>query len=307
MKKINLTSSYDPTSAFLDMMGGNTPEKGVVELNISNLHPFSSTRYPIQPFRMYSQHKLEELASSIKVSGILSPIIVRPLPDNSGYQILAGHNRTAAAKLAGLESVPCIVNDVDDDTAIIIMTATNLQQRDKLLYSEKAFAYKMQLDALKHQGKRNDLSTSRTLCTKSDSGEIVAEQNNESKRNIQYFIRLTYLIQPLLDKVDEERIPFRAGVNLSYLKENEQQCLVSFCDAYELHINLKQSEQLKKLSENELITEQVLDSVFNHRTPLQKKTLRLPMNDIHSYFHDMDDDEIVKQILEIVKQHYSVK
>lgn len=304
--KIDLKSKAPtPAAAFMDMMGGK-PESGILQLSINNLRPFSSAKYPVQPFRQYSQQKLAELADSISANGLLSPIIVRPMPAEGTYQILAGHNRTAAAKLAGLTTIPCIVREVDDDIAIMILTDTNLNQRDNLLYSEKAFAYKMQVDALKSQGKRTDLlNTSGTMCQKSNARDLVASQNGESSRNIQNYIRLTFLLKPLLDLVDSENIPFRAGVNISYLTEDQQQVLYDYCAANETRINLRYSEQIKALADRDDFSEQTLDELFQAKERRPPRSIRLPMKSIRQYFDGMDDQEITRKVIEIIRHHYA--
>ena len=194
-----------------DMFGDNNT--GIRELAIADLKP-----YPNQPFRPYSENKLAELTEDIKMNGIISPVIVRKMkPDETSvyeyYQILAGHNRVRAGELAGLEKVPCIVKtDISDEQAQLIMVNTNLNQRDELLPSEKAFAYKMQMDAMKQQGTRNDFVHN---VHKVDNLQEMGVANNESRRNISYYIRLTYLTSDLLQMVDEKILPFRAGVALS--------------------------------------------------------------------------------------------
>ncbi len=200
----------------------------VTDLFIEHLVPFSE-----HPFKMYSQEKLEEMAESIKQYGVIFPIIVRKMGDSGKYEILAGHNRTAASRLAGLVEVPARVIEVDNDEARIIVAESNLKQREKLLPSEKAFAYKMQLEAIKNREKsgcKNEQTTSfnedyEDLCpedTRQNSGEEVAEKVNESRKNIYRYIRLTFLNKDILDLVDDETIPFKAGVEISYLREREQ-------------------------------------------------------------------------------------
>lgn len=308
--KIDLTKKAPtPASAFMDMMGQKAGGD-IVKLAISSLRP-----YPDQPFKVYTSEKLELLAEDIREHGILSPVIVRPLPENGVYQILAGHNRTQAAGLAGLDTVPCIIHDVDDDAAKLILVNSNLQQRDRLLPSEKAFAYKLQLEAIKHQGKQSPLTSgtmcpksedeaSGTMCQKLTARETVAEQNGESSRNIQNYIRLTYLIPPLLKQVDEDTLPFRAGVNLSYLSEESQQVLFDYCEYNDFKVSLKHSEQLKTIGQERELDEPTLDAVFQAKANTPKKNIRLPMKDIRHYFPSQDEDEIIKKVLEIIRLHY---
>lgn len=234
------------------------------DVYIGDLIPF-----PDHPFRMYPQDKLEELAESIKEYGILSRVVVRKVNENGQYVILSGHNRTAAARLAGLSEVPVTVVDVDDDTARIMVTDANLKQREKLYPSEKARAYKMQLDAIKRQGKRTDLlddedfDTSAPLERKLESSDIIGAQNNESRAQIRRYIRLLSLSQQLLDMVDGESIPFRAGVDVSYLAETEQRAVHHILSsAVGARLTLDASRQLKEQSKAGLLTPEVIQSIL---------------------------------------------
>ena len=262
----NRPAPASPAEAF-NMMFSVTAKQGEIqELPIDRLIPFEG-----QPFRSYSLDKLKELAEDIKDNGILSPVIVRPYVGR--YQILAGHNRTNAAKLAGLAAVPCIVKDVDDNTAKLIVVNTNLNQREELLPSEKAFAYKMQMDAMKQQGKRTDLTsspmdttctdnTSSPMDTKLDTAQSIALTNKDSRANIFRYIRLTYLIQPLIDMTDEKALPFRVAVNLSYLSESEQAMVHQYISAHKKTVTLDQSKMLKMLFKDSNINYSTVAEVF---------------------------------------------
>ena len=187
------------------------------EMPLSDLHPFEG-----HPFKVLDDELMEQTVESIRQIGVVSPLIVRPDPEG-GFEILSGHRRLHAAQLAGLETVPVIVKEMDDDAAIIFMVDSNLQ-RENILPSERAFSYKMKLEAMKHQGERGDL-TSGQVGQKSVgtvSRDIVAEQAGDSSRNVQRFIRLTNLIPEILDMVDEKKIAFNPAVELSYLKTSEQ-------------------------------------------------------------------------------------
>ena len=187
------------------------------EMPLSDLHPFEG-----HPFKVLDDELMEQTVESIRQIGVVSPLIVRPDPEG-GFEILSGHRRLHAAQLAGLETVPVIVKEMDDDAAIIFMVDSNLQ-RENILPSERAFSYKMKLEAMKHQGERGDL-TSGQVGQKSVgtvSRDIVAEQAGDSSRNVQRFIRLTNLIPEILDMVDEKKIAFNPAVELSYLKPSEQ-------------------------------------------------------------------------------------
>ena len=246
------TKTMAPNDAFSMMLGMTGQGEQITLIAVDQL-----TEYPNQPFKPYTEIKLKELADDIAENGILSPIRVRP--HNGAYQILAGHNRRNAAILAGLDKVPCIVKDSDDDSAALIVVNTNLNQREELLPSEKAFAYKMQMEALNQQGKRTDL-TSGTMCRKLNSAEKIKASAGESERNIRNYIRLTHLSSPLLKMVDEKFIPFRSGVNLSYLQNDEQCKLQDFMEENDIQcVSLKQSEALKALP---ALTDDTLKEIF---------------------------------------------
>ena len=206
---------------------------------------------------------MEQTVESIKQIGVVSPLIVRPDPEG-GYEILSGHRRLHAAQLAGLETVPVIVKEMDDDAAIIFMVDSNLQ-RENILPSERAFSYKMKLEAMKHQGERGDL-TSGQVGQKSVgtvSRDIVAEQAGDSSRNVQRFIRLTNLIPEILDMVDEKKIAFNPAVELSYLKPSEQKEFLEAMDYAQSSPSLSQAQRLKKLSQEGSCTLDAMCEVMN--------------------------------------------
>ena len=191
----------------------------IMEIPLSQISDF-----PNHPFKVKMDESMSDLVESVKSYGVLSPVIVRP-KDNGEYEMIAGHRRKRASELAGKDNIKCIVQDVTDDEAIILMVDSNLQ-REQLLPSERAFAYKMKLDAMKRQGKRTDL-TSVPVAQKSTSRAKVGEIVGESQDQVRRYIRLTYLSQPLLDMVDEGKIAMRPAVELSYLTENEQEILLN--------------------------------------------------------------------------------
>ena len=206
---------------------------------------------------------MEQTVESIKQIGVVSPLIVRPDPEG-GFEILSGHRRLHAAQLAGLETVPVIVKEMDDDAAIIFMVDSNLQ-RENILPSERAFSYKMKLEAMKHQGERGDL-TSGQVGQKSVgtvSRDIVAEQAGDSSRNVQRFIRLTNLIPEILDMVDEKKIAFNPAVELSYLKPSEQKEFLEAMDYAQASPSLSQAQRLKKLSQEGGCTLDAMCEVMN--------------------------------------------
>lgn len=212
---------------------------------------------------MLDDELMEQTVESIKQIGVVSPLIVRPDPEG-GFEILSGHRRLHAAQLAGLETVPVIVKEMDDDAAIIFMVDSNLQ-RENILPSERAFSYKMKLEAMKHQGERGDL-TSGQVGQKSVgtvSRDIVAEQAGDSSRNVQRFIRLTNLIPEILDMVDEKKIAFNPAVELSYLKPSEQKEFLEAMDYAQASPSLSQAQRLKKLSQEGGCTLDAMCEVMN--------------------------------------------
>lgn len=228
------------------------------EMPLSDLHPFEG-----HPFKVLDDELMEQTVESIKQIGVVSPLIVRPAPEG-GFEILSGHRRLHAAQLAGLETVPVIVNEMDDDAAIIFMVDSNLQ-RENILPSERAFSYKMKLEAMKHQGERGDL-TSGQVGQKSVgtvSRDIVAEQAGDSSRNVQRFIRLTNLIPEILDMVDEKKIAFNPAVELSYLKPSEQKEFLEAMDYAQASPSLSQAQRLKKLSQEGGCTLDAMCEVMN--------------------------------------------
>lgn len=228
------------------------------EMPLSDLHPFEG-----HPFKVLDDELMEQTIESIKQIGVVSPLIVRPDPEG-GFEILSGHRRLHAAQLAGLETVPVIVKEMDDDAAIIFMVDSNLQ-RENILPSERAFSYKMKLEAMKHQGERGDL-TSGQLGQKSVgtvSRDIVAEQAGDSSRNVQRFIRLTNLIPEILDMVDEKKIAFNPAVELSYLKPSEQKEFLEAMDYAQASPSLSQAQRLKKLSQEGDCTLDAMCEVMN--------------------------------------------
>ncbi len=225
------------------------------EMSLSDLHPFEG-----HPFKVLDDELMEQTVESIKQIGVVSPLIVRPDPEG-GFEILSGHRRLHAAQLAGLETVPVIVKEMDDDAAIIFMVDSNLQ-RENILPSERAFSYKMKLEAMKHQGQRGDL-TSDQLGQKSWAVNQLADDANESKTQVQRFIRLTNLIPEILDMVDEKKIAFNPAVELSYLKPSEQKEFLEAMDYAQASPSLSQAQRLKKLSQEGGCTLDAMCEVMN--------------------------------------------
>ncbi len=212
----------------------------VVDIPLAELHPFKD-----HPFKVKDDDAMMDTAESIKQYGVLVPAIARPDPDG-GYELVAGHRRHHASELAGKKNMPVIVRDLDDDAATIIMVDSNLQ-REELLPSERAFAYKMKLDAMKHQGERSDLTSSQ-VGTKLRTDAILAEQAGTSRNQVQRYIRLTELIPELLDMVDEKKIAFNPAYELSFIKPEEQRQLIVVMDEEQATPSLSQAQRLKKFS-----------------------------------------------------------
>ena len=225
------------------------------EMPLSDLHPFEG-----HPFKVLDDELMEQTVESIRQIGVVSPLIVRPDPEG-GYEILSGHRRLHAAQLAGLATVPVIVKEMDDDAAIIFMVDSNLQ-RENILPSERAFSYKMKLEAMKHQGQRGDL-TSDQVGQKSWAVNQLADDANESKTQVQRFIRLTNLIPEILDMVDEKKIAFNPAVELSYLKPSEQKKFLEAMDYAQASPSLSQAQRLKKLSQEGGCTLDAMCEVMN--------------------------------------------
>lgn len=231
----------------------------VVQLKLSELHPFEG-----HPFQVRDDEEMQQMVESLSEFGVLVPLIVRPDP-YGGYEILSGHRRHRASELAEKETVPAIIRDLDDDAAIILMCDSNLQ-RENILPSERAWAYKMKLDALKHQGKRNDLQQDSTLSqvgTKLRADEQIAQQVGESRNQIQRYIRLTNLLPEVLDMVDSKQISFNPAVELSYLKPSEQKDFLEAMDATQAAPSLSQAQRMKKLSQEGGCTLEAMCDIMN--------------------------------------------
>lgn len=251
----------------------------VQEIPLSELHPFKN-----HPFRVVDDEAMQRTVESVAQFGVLAPALARPRPEG-GYELVAGHRRMRASELAGLETMPVIVRQMDDDTATIAMVDSNLQ-RETLLPSERAFAYKMKMDAMKHQGERTDL-TSGQLGRKSDgkeSREIIAEQTGESARQVQRFINLTNLIPELLDMVDRKEIAFNPAVELSFLKKEEQQGFLEAMDYGQSTPSLSQAQRIKKLSQAGMCTQEAMNTIMNEEKKSELDTITLKNDVLRKYF-----------------------
>ena len=251
----------------------------VQEIPLSELHPFKN-----HPFRVVDDEAMQRTVESVAQFGVLAPALARPRPEG-GYELVAGHRRMRASELAGLETMPVIVRQMDDDTATIAMVDSNLQ-RETLLPSERAFAYKMKMDAMKHQGERTDL-TSGQLGRKSDgkeSRELIAEQTGESARQVQRFINLTNLIPELLDMVDRKEIAFNPAVELSFLKKEEQKGFLEAMDYGQSTPSLSQAQRIKKLSQAGMCTQEAMNTIMNEEKKSELDTVTLKNDVLRKYF-----------------------
>lgn len=237
--------------------------------------------FPEHPFKVKQDEAMLEMAESVRQYGVLVPGLVRQLEDGS-YQMVSGHRRKLASELAGRDTIPCIVRDLTDDEAVIIMVDSNLQ-RERVLPSEKAFAYKMKLDAMRRQGQRTDL-TSRPMVEKLESVEKMGRDTGESGRQIQRYIRLTNLIPEILDMVDDGRIAFRPAVELSYLTEQEQSALYDTMGREDCTPSLAQAIKMKAFSRDGKLTDAVILSIMAEEKPNQKEQFRIPKERIIKYF-----------------------
>lgn len=251
---------------------------------VIKLNPAEISDFPNHPFKVKQDDDMAEMVESIKKYGVLVPALVRPKEDG-GYEMVAGHRRKFAASLAGVSEIPCIVRSLTDDEATIVMVDSNLQ-REKILPSEKAFAYKMKLEAIKRQGRRTDL-TSTPLEPKlkgSRSNEELAANSPDSRSQIQRYIRLTELIPPVLQMVDDGKIAFRPAVELSYLSKEQQESLYSTMECEDCTPSLAQAIKMKEFSKDGKLTDEVILSIMQEEKPNQREQLKIPKERISKYF-----------------------
>ena len=273
--KIKLTSVDDLFSS--EESRADASRERVVELPLAEMHPFKN-----HPFKVLDDEKMLDTAESIREHGVLVPAIVRPR-EEGGYEIVAGHRRHHASQIAGLDTMPAIIRDLDDDVATIIMVDSNLQ-RETLLPSERAWAYKMKLDAMKRQGKRTDLTCGQVGHKLEKSVMRVADEAGESVKQVQRFIRLTELIPPLLDMVDERKIAFNPAVELSYLKPEEQLELLDAMDSEQATPSLSQAQRLKKFSQEGHLSIDVMCAIMSEEKKSELDRVTLTSDKLHKYF-----------------------
>ena len=255
----------------------------VKNIPLDELHPFKN-----HPFKILNNEEMERMIESIRKVGTITPALARPLPDG-GYELISGHRRLAACQVLGIETMPVIVREMSDDEAVIAMVDANLQ-RETILPSEKAFAYKMKLEAIKHQG-----VTSRQVGEKLLSVTQVSKDSDDSERQIQRYIRLTYLIPELLSMVDDNKIAFNPAVEISYLDRDEQLILLDAINMNDCTPSHAQSIRLKKMSQDGLLTADAIYAVLSEEKPNQKEQIKLPRDELRKYFPQNYSDEQIKR------------
>lgn len=271
---VSLTSYDDIFSTEQDRTAPVTEE--IRRVPLSQLHPFKD-----HPFKVLDDDAMSETVESVKQIGVVVPLIARPTED--GYEIVSGHRRHHAAELAGLETVPVIVREMDDDSAVIFMVDSNLQ-RENILPSEKALAYKMKMDAIKRQGERRDLTSSQLETKLPRADEQIAMESGESRAQVQRYIRLTNLIPEVLDMVDQKQIAFNPAVELSYLKPEEQQDFLEAIDMTQTAPSLSQAQRIKKLSQEGACTADAICDVMSEAKKPEVGRLTFSTDSLRKYF-----------------------
>lgn len=273
----------------------------IEEIDISKIKDF-----PEHPFKVQNDEKMQEMVNSIKEYGVIMPVVVRP-KGNGIYEMISGHRRKRACELAGVKRIKCVVKNLTDDEATILMVDSNIQ-REEILPSEKAFAYKMKLEAMKHQGKRVDLEeneTSTPLVAKLRTDEILGDEVGESRENIRRYIRLTKLIPELLEQVDLKRIAFRPAVELSYLSEDNQYVVQNIFEFDEVTPSLSQAIRLKKLEQEGKLTEEKIEEIMEQEKPNQKDFIKIHNERIEKYIPSKikESGKVEDFIIQCVEEH----
>ena len=274
-RNLSLTS-YDDLFA-TDESRADADREKVMEIPLSELFPFKD-----HPFKVRDDDKMADTAESIREYGVLVPALARPR-EGGGYELISGHRRKRGCELAGLETMPVIVRDMDDDAAVIVMVDSNIQ-RESLLPSERAFAFKMKLEAIKHQGARADITSSQLGTKLLRADELVAEQAGTSRNQIQRFVRLTNLIPDILDMVDNKRIALNPAVELSYLTPTEQEMLVVTMDSEQATPSLSQAQRLKRFSQDGKLTEESMLAIMSEEKKQDVDRVTLTRDTLKKYF-----------------------
>ena len=290
-------SDFTLPTASLDELFSSQEERDdaklerVKEISLNELHPFRD-----HPFKIQNDEEMKRLIESIQKFGTLTPALARPLPEG-GYELISGHRRLAACQVLGVETMPVIVREMTDDEAVIAMVDANLQ-REHILPSEKACAYKMKLDAIKHQGKASVQVAEKLL-----SVEKVADDAGESKDQVRRYIRLTYLILELLEMVDENKIAFNPAVEISYLEQSEQRVLLNAMELNDCTPSHAQSIRLKKLSQDGVLNEQTIYDILAEQKPNQQEQYKFKREDIRKYFpKSYTDKQVCDTVIKLLEQ-----
>ena len=276
--------------------------KSPVNIPVSKIHPFEGN-----PYKVLDNEEMNFLIESIQQQGIISPVVVRPLENTKDeYEVISGHRRLRASVKAGLETVPALIYAVSRDEAAIMLVDSNLH-REHILPSEKAFAYKLKLEAIKRQGERTDL-TSDQVGRKLESAELIANKSDDSKTQVRRYIRLTYLIPELLDLVDEKRIAFTPAVELSYLNEVEQADLVEEIRACDATPNLSQAQRLRAISREEGLTPEDIGEILAEEKANQREKIKIPAERIRKFFpKSYTTEQIEEAIIKICESRYRAR
>ena len=271
---------------------------------ISQLPPDKLTPFEKHPYQVREDTAMDELVESIRVHGVLSPLLARP--KGEGCELVSGHRRRLAAQKLGLSTVPVLVREMTDDEAVILMVDSNLQ-RENLLASEKAFAYKMKLEAMNRQGRRTDL-TSTTVVPKFRSNEVIGKESGESRETVRRYIRLTNLVPPLLQMVDDGRIALSPAVELSYLTRDEQAELWDLIGREDATPSLSQALRMKQLSREAKLTPEVLYAILTEEKPNQKEQVRIKTDSLRKYFpRNYSAQQMEREIIKLLEARYRAK
>ena len=285
-------------NSFDDLFGTDQPQAGteqVQEIVLSELHEFKG-----HPFKVLDDEKMQDLVESVRINGVLTPVLLR-MDDNEEYEMVSGHRRMHAAQLAGLTTIPAIVRELSDDDAIVAMVDANIQ-REELLPSEKAFAYKMKLDAIKHQGQRTDLTSSQ-VGMKLQAMDIVGQEAGESRNQVHRYIRLTELIPELLDMVDTGQIKFNPAVELSYLASEEQKDFLSAMDYAQAAPSLSQAQRIKKLAQEGECTLDAMCEIMNEIKKGELDRVTFKTDSLRKYFpKSYTNKQMEDKIIQLLEQ-----
>lgn len=267
----------------------------------------SISNFPNHPYQVKDNEEMEDFVENIKQKGVIHPVIVRTKEDGT-YEMISGHRRKRACELAGIKEIPAIVRDMSDEDAIIYMVDSN-KQREKILPSEKAFAYKMKLEAMKRQGQRNDLETSSPTATKlnKSTAEIIGEDFGEGRDNVYRYIRLTELIPELLQLVDDEKMKLRPAVEISYLTKSEQEYVFEAMEYNEVFPSHPQARELKKLSAEGKLTDDEIDRIMSEEKPNQKENIKFSVDKVRGYFPKEYTPTEMQNIIVKLLENYQLK